>query len=68
MLNVLLDLGVMRIFLLISLSESGYFVNGFVVNDVFFILNIWKCVKEIGYLIDDLIIIMNCCVDCVDWI
>lgn len=66
MLNAHPDPGAMKILPLVDEQSPGYFVNGFAANDATSTLNIWERVTELGYPVDQSVVIMNCRADRVD--
>ncbi|WP_431802591.1 poly-gamma-glutamate synthase PgsB [Halobacillus andaensis] len=66
MLNAPVDPGAMRVHQFGGDEEPKYFFNGFAANDVTSTLNIWERIKEQGYPLEDVTVVMNCRQDRVD--
>ncbi|WP_042352114.1 poly-gamma-glutamate synthase PgsB [Bacillus massiliigorillae] len=66
MLNAHPDPGAMKIKKFGQPGAVSYFVNGFAANDASSTLRIWERVGEIGYPVENPIVIMNCRPDRVD--
>ncbi len=60
MLTAPVDPGAMRVHHLGDPHAPKYFFNGFAANDVTSTLNIWERVKDLGYPMDDVTVIVNC--------
>nr|WP_256521919.1 poly-gamma-glutamate synthase PgsB [Halobacillus sp. A5] len=60
MLNAPVDPGAMRVHQFGDEKRPKYFFNGFAANDVTSTLNIWERIKEQGYPVDDVTVVMNC--------
>lgn len=66
MLNAPPDPGAMRISPIGNQDQPSYFVNGFAANDASSTINIWERVKDVGYPVEEPVVIMNCRADRVD--
>jgi len=60
------DPGILKIHTINVLGEDTYFVNAFAANDATSTLAIWQRVKDLGYPIDKVAVIMNCRQDRMD--